>query len=156
MKQRCQRGYTLIEILVALAIVAVVIGTSIPIIGSIRESAQLQEPAQKLYTLVHEARSRSFNENQRLLIVLQKDGFSLYSNNDEKPLQKISLPEDMSYFIKPWLARDWIPPADYEWRITPFELSEPLSFRFERGDQYLEQTYHPLTAQVIDESLYIP
>ncbi len=156
MKQRCQRGYTLIEILVALAIVGVVIGTAIPVIGSIRESAQLQAPAQKLYELVHEARSTSFNDNQLLLIRLHEDGFSLYRPGEEKPLQSIALPEDTRYRFKPWLAHSWMAPQDYEWRITPFDLSEPLSFRFERGDQYLEQTYHPLTAQIVDESLYIP
>ncbi len=156
MRQRCQSGYTLVEILVALAIIGVLLGTAIPVIDSIRESSRLQEPAQKLYGLLHESRSTSFNENRTLVLRLHEKGFALYQPGQEQPLQHYDLPEDTRYLFKPWLARNWLTPQGYEWIITPFDLAEPLSFRFERGEQYLEQTYHPLTAEIIDESLFIP
>lgn len=149
-------GYTLIEVLVALSIVAILLGVSIPVAYSWQELAKLRTPAQKLYDLVNQARSDSFNESRIYTLRLRKDQFEVYPHGESEPVDSYSIPEGTSYLFKPWLATDWQTPEFYEWVISPFELLEPLSFRFQRKDQYVEQTYHPLTANIADKTLFVP
>lgn len=153
---RIKPGYTLIEVLVALAIVGVILGITIPVARSWQELSRLREPAQKLYALVHQTRSDSFNESWIYTIRLQRDRFAVYRSGTQEAIDEYPLPENTRYQLKPWLSDQWLTPDVYEWVIAPLDLLEPLSFRFQRGDQQIEQTYHPVTAQIVDETLFIP
>ena len=72
-----RRGYTMIEIVVSLAIIAVIAAMAAPAIHGWSELARLREPADELARLVHQARARAFVENQKYLIVLDGKFFSL-------------------------------------------------------------------------------
>lgn len=153
---RIRPGYTLIEVLVALSIVGVILGITIPVAQSWQEMSRLREPARKLYELVHQARSDSFNESRVYTLRLGQDRFSVHIPGIRETVTEYRLPDDTRYQFKPWLATQWLTPDYYEWVVSPLDLMEPLSFRFQRGDQHMEQTYHPVTAQVVDETLFVP
>ena len=59
MKQRIQRGFTLYELMVTLAVVGVVLVIGVPNLGAYRQNARMTSTANDLHSAFHLARTES-------------------------------------------------------------------------------------------------
>ena len=77
-----ESGFTLIEIIIALTIVAVITAGSMPLLKGIRDERLAREPVAALVKLAREARFRAMTEKRPYQVALHATGFtaSRYSN----------------------------------------------------------------------------
>lgn len=68
-------GFTLVEVVVALTIIAVIAGIAIPIATGVRDERQAREPLRELALLVQELRQRAIGEGRAYQIVFESSGF---------------------------------------------------------------------------------
>ena len=64
---------------------------------------------------------------------------------------QLSLDGKMASFVRRWNTVEWLPMNDrcvHVWRFDPDGLCEPMSVRLSLGRNYIEDTYHPLTASI--------
>lgn len=72
------RGFTLIEIIVVLAIVAVVMGLSLPSIERLREDSLVESASQKIASIIKEGRSLSISDHAAKLVVINDTQVKVY------------------------------------------------------------------------------
>lgn len=72
---RSRSGFTLLEIMIVLAIGVVLVGLSVPYITGLLGETQLREPARELQDLAKTMRSRAMTERVSYEIVFTADGF---------------------------------------------------------------------------------
>jgi hypothetical protein len=73
----------------------------------------------------------------------------------EARILSYELPVDVTFAIKRLSDRDFARHADARWIFSPNGLCEPLTFRFERGSDWIRFRVDPLTATVQTEESYI-
>jgi len=69
---------------------------------------------------------------------------------------QFSLDGKMASFVRRWNTEAWLPMSDrfaQVWRFDPDGLCEPIGVRINLGGNYIEATFHPLTATVRDTVL---
>lgn len=69
-----ERAFTLIEIVVALTIIAVIAAVAIPTIKGLNEDERAREPVKVLAELVQEVRHRAMREGRSYQIVFEREG----------------------------------------------------------------------------------
>ena len=67
-------AFTLVEIVLALTIIAVIAAASLPVLRGLREDEKFRLPIQSLATLIQEARSRAIREHRSYQIVFEPHG----------------------------------------------------------------------------------
>lgn len=70
-----RRAFTLVEIVVALTVLAILTSLAVPAIDGIRKERLAREPVSRLLALVREARGRAMREDRPYQIVLDGQGF---------------------------------------------------------------------------------
>ncbi|MDD2707913.1 MAG: hypothetical protein PHV34_07860 [Verrucomicrobiae bacterium] len=160
---RPNSAFTLLEITLSLAVVVVVLGTAVPALTGWQSQTSLRDPSDRLGQMARQAMSMSDEEDRIFMVILDGERISLYRGESRN--QSGEHPHLMECFILEKGARlkyrklgeeKWATPKAYPWRFARGKLCEPLAIRFERGNGYLEQAFHPLTASVREENLYSP
>jgi prepilin-type N-terminal cleavage/methylation domain-containing protein len=67
-------AFTLVEIVLALTIIAVIAAASLPVLRGLREDEKFRQPIQSLASLIQEARSRAIREHRSYQIVFEPRG----------------------------------------------------------------------------------
>lgn len=163
-------GFTLIEIVITLSIIALLLGMTVLTINSVSSERQLRTPAEVLKDFAKQARMFAIVEQRphQVLITprslrLQSSGQSLnedYINikgevaEDIPAIKRYDLEEDTRMLIRRWNEAEWRPVKADSWVFEHSGICEPLSIRFERvtDGSYLELTFNALTANVEFES----
>jgi len=77
--------------------------------------------------------------------------------NDQVPEENIvTLDGGMAIFMRHWNSEKWLPTTKnvfHIWRFDPDGLCEPISLRISLDKSWAEDTYHPLTASILESSL---
>jgi hypothetical protein len=68
---------------------------------------------------------------------------------------RYELPSDITFAIKRLSDRDFAKQAEARWVFSPSGLCEPLTFRFQRGSDWVRFRVDPLTATFQTEESYI-
>lgn len=71
---------------------------------------------------------------------------------------QLTLDPHMASFIRRWNTQEWLPMSDrivHVWRFDPDGLCEPVGVRITLGSNYIEDTYHPLTATICDTAMEV-
>lgn len=150
------RGYTMIEIVVVLAIMATIIGVAIPLSSGFMREQRLRDPVRELLILAKTARTEAMTTGRATGVVFGKKGFGLLRPGAEEPTDTYTLPRGMSYTIVPFGSEKASKPDGQTWIFQPSGLCEPITFRLVEDDAWIEITFDPLTANISDEGYNIP
>lgn len=168
------RGFTLIEIVMVLAIAAVVMGGALGMMLYSSESRTLKDAGGEIELMAKRARMISilrqtpyaleFREGIVRLLPLAEAGQIEGRNSrrrggiiedpkaDPNENREYHLAEGMQLSVLRWNTQKWLPAvksAVHVWRFDPDGLCEPISIRLNYGKSWTEDTFHPLTATSI-------
>lgn len=167
-----RRGFTLMEIMIVLAIIALVFTGSYRGISALNEQSVLEKPFQDLRSMAKTAWQRSMLEQNAWQIHFYANRFELEPksaiNEDDRKLfadadrQKgrgsgkstVNLPDGVVMEIRRWGQPQWIPVQDkveVAWVFEQSGLCEPLSVRFTSERGTVGGQFDPLTASVREE-----
>lgn len=167
-------GFTLIEIVMVLAIAAVVMGGAVGLMIYSSDERTLRDASGEIELMAKRARVISilhqtpyaleFREGIVRLLPLAEAGredekkSAFKSRGKDAPSaegvnesRQIVLESGMNTFIRRWNSDEWfgtVKNSVHVWRFDPDGLCEPLSVRLTYGKSWIEDTYHPLTATI--------
>jgi type II secretion system protein H len=150
------RGYTLIEIALVLAIMVMVVGAAIPFSSGFMREQRLRDVIRELLILATTARTEAMTTGRATGVVFGKSGFGLLRPGAEEPSDNCLVPRGMSYLIRPFGSEKSAKPDGQTWIFQPSGLCEPITFRLEEGDAWIEVAFDPLTASIGEEAYSIP
>lgn len=165
-----RRAFTLMEMLVALAIISVIVAGGFVATRSLNEERTLRAPLNELRLMAKKAWQQSMQEQRAWQIVLRKDKIII------QPKQAV-LPEDQKLFkdadaqlnrgpgvesydidsevrmeVKHWNDDSFHDPRPDVWLFEHSGLCEPISVRFITDYAVISVQFDPLTAAVTNET----
>lgn len=151
-----QRGYTLVEIALVLAIMVLIIGAAIPLSSGFMREQRLRDPVRELLILAKTARTEAMTTGRPTGVVFGKNGYGLLRPAADEASDTYTLPRGMSYSIRPFGSEKTAKPDGQTWIFQPSGLCEPITFRLEEDDAWIEVAFDPLTAGIGEEAYNIP
>jgi len=175
-----RRGFTLIEIVIVMAIVAVVMGGSIAAMLHSSPEKVLTNTSSEIELLAKKARTAAIlhqkpyaieffenklrllpfadaSETERTTALGNQIGGTAVDNEDGPTLrEEITIDPDITLGVRRWNTEVFVAPSKNfvpVWRFDPNGLSEPITVRITFGESYTEDTYHPLTATIADSEM---
>lgn len=165
-------GFTLIEIIMVLAIASVVMGSAIGMMIYSSDERALRDASGQIELLAKRARTTAilhqtsyaleFREGIVRLLPHAEAGLEEKKSNRRKEGpdvtstangQQVILDRDLALFIRRWNSEEWFSTTKntvHVWRFDPDGLCEPVSIRLTLGKNSSEDTFHPLSATSID------
>lgn len=145
--QRSRGGFTLIEIVIAVAIMVVVLMMAVPSLSGVIADRKLRKSLDEFNNLVRVAQGRSVNEHRAYLVVwthkevlVQPEAFS----RDEERKAVATFPLDHGEILTLKLPAA-ISTTAGEWIFWPTGTCEPASVHFEGNAGVWTEEYSPLT-----------
>lgn len=158
-------GFTLVEITLALAIILMIMSTIVPAVGkNLREEA-LRGQAFKIQSIIKYARNLAIATQKptaiKLIPVNDTVTLTIIPASDahlERPtiLQEYTLPKNLRLLHRTWSEDRWTASKTAQWFLQPTGLMEPIQFRIEHKDDWLEFEFHPLTGNITEERFMFP
>ena len=175
------RGFTLIEIIVVLVIIAVITGGSIAAMLANSSQRKLTDASGEIELLAKKARAASIlnqtpyaiefhpgsvrllpfaevSETGRTTALGNPIGGEASGQGRGALRQEIGIDPDIALSVRRWNTSGFLTPDETlvpVWRFDPDGLSEPLTIRLTLGNDYAQDTYHPLTATIADSELEV-
>jgi prepilin-type N-terminal cleavage/methylation domain-containing protein len=164
-----RRAFTLMEMLVALAIIGIIVAGSMVAVGSLNDERKLRAPLNEIRIMGKRAWARSMEEQRSWQIKLLPDRFVLEPKqpiNEEDLKMFREVDEQMkrgsgieSYVIDPsikmevrhWGEAEWHVPRPDAWVFEHSGLCEPINIRFSSEYATIQVSFDPLTAAVAFE-----
>jgi len=148
-RRRSPRAYTLFEILLALAIVAVLLGIAVPMVSdSFRESEaeSLSKLVEQTVSAAHSAAVES-GETKRL----ELDDRGLVSR--APGISDARLPEDWKLQVRRFTETRFRRPIRGEsWEFNGAGISEPIALMLASDEESVVLQFDPLTAQILPDN----
>lgn len=163
------QAFTMMEMVVVMAVLTFIMaGASIFYMGSDAEK-DFRIIGDEVESLAREAQMRAITTHNTYKVAFMDGRVGLFDNtqltttakdfSDNTPKKEIRFSnKDMKYSIQRWGQTNWSIPSDSRpvvWVFSPEGFVEPISIKFDIKDSYLKQTYHPLTASVVDEEMIV-
>jgi prepilin-type N-terminal cleavage/methylation domain-containing protein len=170
---RRPRGFTLLEIVIVLAISAIVIGGAIGLAVYSGDERVLRNATGEIELMAKRARTIAilkqtpyaleFREGIVRMMPLAQAGQTekkppRQTENADDSVDKnreYALDPSLSVLFRNWNTEKWLTTVKNDvhvWRFDPDGLCEPISLRLILGKSSTENTYHPLTATAVKES----
>jgi len=164
--QRCfPYGYTLIEIAIVLAIIAVITAASLPFFSAEFTEQRLRRPATALQEFAVKARAAAMESGRPTTIRFNEDGFALFTQWEEEdpdaheaetPMETVPLERGLRLEWRRTEADAWLPVSGKEWIFYPSGICSPMGIRIAQGRASLELDFDILTSRVASEQFFIP
>ncbi len=180
--RRPAQGFTLMEIVVVLAIAAVLAGGSIAVMVYSSAERQLRRAGVEVEIMAKRARTTAmvrqtpyalvFMPGEVRLMPLAETGVTVappppadadieggdaLAAGQVRPVHASYLLDgNMALFLRRWGASDMLPVSTRSgqiWRFDPNGLCEPVTVRLQLGNNWLEESFHPLTAGVRETAM---
>jgi len=144
-----RRGaYTLLEVLLALGVVAVLLGIAVPYLAESFGKSPAEEKADELARAVQAVRSAATAQSEARKIALY--GNALVPDADSLP--SVRLAKGWSLEVRRMTESKFRKPEKNEnWGFNSAGICEPLTLRIVSGRDSLEMAFDPLTGLVIEE-----
>jgi prepilin-type N-terminal cleavage/methylation domain-containing protein len=164
-----RRAFTLMEMLVALAIIGLIMAGSMIAVGSLNDERNLRAPLNELRMMGKRAWARSMEEQRSWQIKLLADRFVLEPKqpinvDDAKMFKEVDTQLKRgsgvdSYVINPeikmevrhWGETEWHVARPDAWVFEHSGLCEPINIRFSSEYATIIVSFDPLTAAVASE-----
>ncbi|HEX2746670.1 MAG TPA: prepilin-type N-terminal cleavage/methylation domain-containing protein [Verrucomicrobiales bacterium] len=167
-----RRGFTLMEIMIVLAIIALVFTGSYKGITSMNEQAELKKPFDDLRSMAKTAWQRAMQEQRAWQIhfypdrfilepklAVNKDDQQMFADSDRQKgraagVKPVTLPPDMIVEVRRWGQPQWVQlknKMEAAWVFEQSGLCEPISVRFTNDRGTVGAQFDPLTASVKEE-----
>ena len=149
-EQAKRRAFTLLEILVVLALMGVLFTLAAVHFGGISEERALAEPATEIKALARKAQRTAVLENRPQTLSITPSAVG-----------DVTVPAGVQLLVRPWGTTQWLRPGGdnkapaFAWNFDPSGLCEPIGLRLERGPSSYEIDFHPLTGGVDEERVEI-
>jgi prepilin-type N-terminal cleavage/methylation domain-containing protein len=171
-------GFTLLEIVIVLAIAAVVMGGAVGLMVYSSDERVLRNASGEIELLAKRARTTAillqtpyaleFREGIVKLMPLAEAGrdekFTVGGRKiggeevreDDAERWEYVLEGGMRVFMRRWNSEEFLSTRKntvHVWRFDPNGLCEPVSIKLELDDSWIEDSYHPLTATIRESFL---
>lgn len=164
-----RRAFTLMEMLVALAIIGLIMAGSMIAVGSLNDERNLRAPLNELRMMGKRAWARSMEEQRSWQIKLLADRFVLEPKqpinvDDAKMFKEVDTQLKRgsgvdSYVINPeikmevrhWGESEWHVARPDAWVFEHSGLCEPINIRFTSEYATITVSFDPLTAAIASE-----
>lgn len=177
--KRQGRGFTLIEIIMVLAIAGVVMGGAMMMVVSSSDERHLRKASGKIEHMAKQARTMSILHQTPYALEFSEKGVRLmpfaqtemvgkkgsFARSREPQPDSPEFAEDrqtdlthgMTLAIRHWNSSEWLPSSKnvHCWRFDPDGICEPISIRLQIENSWAEDTYHPLTATIRESQLEV-
>jgi type II secretory pathway pseudopilin PulG len=151
-------AFTLMEICFVLFIVAVLFAVSAPPVAKQFQEEQIRKPVRELQSFAKTARRLAMQQNRAYVILLLNTGYLLEplekKDGDTQSL-RYDLPGRVKFEIERPTDRNLQAVADARWIFTPNGLCEPITFFFQRDQDWVRFRIDALTARMENEESFI-
>jgi prepilin-type N-terminal cleavage/methylation domain-containing protein len=176
-------GFTLIEIVMVLAIASMLLGGAVAVMVFSSDERELRDTSGQIELLAKRARTIAIlqqtpyaiefrpgiirllplaeagQEEKKTALGQTVGGEKVEFDDPNGPVRnELTLGAGIASFIRRWNTEEWLPMSDriiHIWRFDPDGLCEPLGVRFTIGRNYIEDTYHPLTAAIRETAMEV-
>ena len=153
-------GFTLLEVCFVLFIVAVLFAVAAPPTARLFQEEQLRRPVRELQSFAKEARRSAIVENRSYQVLLLNNGYVLRPSDPKEEAEQsranYQLPRNVTYAVQRSNENGFKGTTDARWIFLPNGLCEPVSFLFQRGQDWIKFRIDPLSARIEDQESYIP
>ena len=148
--RRNERGFTLIEMVIAIAIMVLVLAMAVPSLNGVLKDKRLRRSLDEMTKLAQAAQERSVLERRPYLISWEKDQIVLRpetfkAGEDKTPTQTLNLRKGDAFLLQLPAALSADPPWD--WIFWPSGTCEPAIVSFTGADGSWSENYSSLTAR---------
>lgn len=141
-------GYTLFEILLALGVVAILLGVSVPYLSESFGRSPADEAGDILARTVLAIRAAAIDKGEARRLAVSERGL----RPDLGSVPPAVLPAGWKLEIRRMTDSKFRKPAKKEiWEFNSAGICEPVSFRLTNGRETTSLSFDPLTAQVIPD-----
>jgi len=141
-------AYTLLEVLLALGVVAVLLGISVPYLAESFGKSPAEENADEIAQVVQAVRSGAIEKGEARRIAL----FGNALVPDTESMQPVRLAKGWRLEVRRMTESKFRKPEKNEsWGFNSAGICEPLTLRIVGAKDSLEMAFDPLTGLVIDE-----
>ncbi len=145
-----ERGFTLIEIAIAVFIMLLLLGLAVPSLNGVMHNRRLQRSLDRMNDLVQTAQERSVNDHRTYLIVWDKSELTVrpetvLKGEDPSPIASLRLERGDAFLLKLPAALVDDPPA--RWAFWPTGTCEPAIVSYKGVYGSWTASYSPLTAR---------
>ena len=170
-----RRGFTLIELVVVLAIAAVVMGGAVGLMVYSSDEHALRRASGEIELLAKRARVTSmlhqtpyaleFRADRVRMLPLAEAGRPLrkskkrdveVQSDASATREEFRIKSDMSLFVRRWDSKQWLDTVKEDvhiWRFDPEGLCEPLSVKLVLDQSWSADTFEPLTAAIRESEI---
>lgn len=148
-------GYTLLELCLALFILAILMGAVVPFTSGLRMEQRLSRPAMELKDLARRARQSAIQEKRAYEIRFGPGLLTLAPAAAGASIES-RYGADIHGKVRHWKESDWKNAGGERWMFHTDGTCEPLSVRFEQDGASVELRFHPVTALANEEILQLP
>ncbi len=151
MRPSCRSGFTLLELVVVIALAMLLLGIAVPALDGVMATGRLETTLEAFTAFVEKTRDLAIKDNRTLVMVWDKkyirvfpDGFV---NDPDAEAINTFLPGDgelYSLVLPASLEKNPGP----EWTIWPTGGCEPAKVRYDGPSGTWEATYSPLASRV--------
>lgn len=143
---RADQGYTLFEILLALGIVAVLLGISVPLVTDSFRESEAETLGKRVEQTVQAAHARALDAGEAKRLVLEDRG--LFSKTPGIP--NTELPKGWKLQVRRFTETRFRRPERGEaWEFNGAGICEPVALKLVGEDESMNLQFDPLTAQVL-------
>lgn len=168
-RTRPRAGFTIIEIVITLSIVALLIALAIGSTITLSHTRALEEPISKVQEYAKKARNLAILEQRPYMLEIMPHSvaiFSLVSSAGEAAgtfgaaqaaipkgrVDYFELDPDVVLTVRRWRAPDFSPPGRQIWIFERSGLCEPLAVRADSAHGFIEVSFNALDAHVEDKA----
>jgi prepilin-type N-terminal cleavage/methylation domain-containing protein len=169
MARRGRGGFTIIEIVVTLSIVALLIALALGSTITLGHTRALEEPISKVQEYAKKARNMAILEQRPYMLEILPHSVAVYSlvstagntaggfgaaqaATPKGRIEYFEFDPDVTLSVRRWRATEFSPPGRQVWIFERSGLCEPLAVRADSAHGFIEVSFNALDAHVEDKA----